>query len=101
MQFCIVQLFQQMDAFGVPLTNEFDCQLYQRTTLFRCVSSQCISHSVSVIHECTPTCVFKHVTTTTSVERHPVDVHKLAFQNDFANDIYCLNRYCMHSLDTH
>ena len=26
--FCIIQAFEPMDSFGVPLTNEYDCPLY-------------------------------------------------------------------------
>ena len=58
--YCMVQLFQPMDSAGTPLHNEFDCPLLQLTNVFYCVPSDCINMSVSVIHECTNSCVFQH-----------------------------------------
>ena len=42
----IVQVLQPMDSFGIQLTDEFECSLFQQTSRFRCVSSQCIRTSV-------------------------------------------------------
>ena len=56
--YCVIQLYEPMDSIGIPVQNEFDCPLYD---LFRSVPSHCICHAVSVLHECTPSCVFKRV----------------------------------------
>lgn len=63
-----------------------------------CVPSICISHSVSVMHECSVSCVFRHVNTTATVERREVRTRKLCFVHDFSNNLYSLNVYCMHSI---
>ena len=47
---CIVQVLQPMDSFGIQLTDEFECSLFQQTSRFRCVSSQCISRFVTNAH---------------------------------------------------
>ena len=94
---CIVQLFERMDSFGVQICNEYDCPLLTLTNLFRCISSTAISHSVSVVHECSTTCTFSHTQTTTIMERTYVPSQKLKFVHDMSNSMYALNVYCMHS----
>lgn len=96
--FCVVQQAEQMDSFGIPVCNEYDCPLLTLSNLFRCVPSICISHSLSVMHECSVSCVFRHVNTTATVERREVRTRKLCFVHDFLNNLYSLNVYCMHSI---
>ena len=54
--YCIEQLFEPMDSFGIPITNDYDCPLLSLTYLFHCIPAHCILQSVSLIHECSPTC---------------------------------------------
>ena len=96
--FCVVQLFEHLDSFGDQICNEYDCPLLTLTILFRCVPSTAISHSVSVVHECSRTCVFKHTDTTTIMERTHVQARKLKFVHDLSNNMYAFNVYCMHSV---
>ena len=96
---CVVQILEHMDCFGAQLYNEYDCPLLTLIPSFHCVFSHCISHSVSVAHECSSTCIFtKNTSTSTSIiERQPVQSHsKLCFHHDFSNNLYALNVYCMH-----
>ena len=88
--FCVVQLLEHMDCSGVQVCNEYGCPLL---SLFQFVPSDCISHSVSVVHECSSTCVFRRINTTTIVERKHV---KSCFVHDLSNNLYALNVYCMH-----
>ena len=60
--YCVIQLFESVDTFGTQVINEYDCPLLSLTCLFRCVSPHSIIQSVSIVHECTPTCIVKHVT---------------------------------------
>ena len=83
--FCIVQIFEHMDALGLPIFNEYDCPLLNITSLFRCVPSTTIAHSVSVHHECSSTCTFTRALATTVVKREHVVSQKLNFVHDFAN----------------
>ena len=99
--YCIVQLYEPMDTFGIPVINEFDCPLLSLTNLFRCVLSYTISQSVSVIHECTPSCTFQRLNTATQVEREVVVSQNLSFQHDFCNNnLYSFDIYCMHSSES-
>ena len=84
-----------MDSFGTPLNNEYDCPLYSLTDLFHCVQSLCINHTVSVVHECSSSCMFKSLPVGTQVKRQTVMSHKLTFDHDFCNNIYSRNLYCM------
>lgn len=97
--YCIIQLFEPMDNFGTPLTNEYDCPLLSLTGLFRCVSSYSVVQTVSIIHECTSTCTIKHVATTSQVERLSIESQKDVFVHDYTNNLFSLNIYCMHSSD--
>jgi len=87
----MIQLYQPMDLLGTPVLNEYDCPLYTITDVFHTVPSGCISHTVSVLHECTDSCVFKRVDVQTHVERETVTSHKLVFDHDFCNNIYSRN----------
>ena len=95
--YCIVQLYEPMDVSGAPLCNEFDCPLFSLTNLFRCVPSTSIFQSVSIIHQCTSTCMCKLLSDTTQIERQTVTKQMLTFVHDFCNHLYCFNIYCMHS----
>ena len=95
--YCMVQLFQPMDSAGTPLHNEFDCPLLQLTNVFYCVPSDCINMSVSVIHECTDSCVFQHQDRLRRYERELIaDKNAVVFQHDYSNTLYSFNVYCMH-----
>ena len=87
-----------MDSYGILVTNEFDCPLLSLTILFRCIPSHSVMQTVSIVHEYTPSCVFKHNNTTTQVERETVVSQKLLFVHDYSNNIFSFNVYCMHSL---
>ena len=84
----IVQLFEPMDSFGTPLSNDYDCPLLSLSSLFRCVFSTFIMQSVSIMHECTPTCVVKQVNSAMQVERHSIISPKYVFVHDFCNCLY-------------
>ena len=92
-------LFESVDTFGTQVINEYDCPLLSLICLFRCVLPHSIIQSVSIVHECTPTCMVKHVTTTSQVERLSVRSQKRMFVHDFGNTLYSFNIYCMHSSD--
>jgi len=96
--YCIVQMYEPMDNFGIPILNEFDCPLFSLTNLFRCVVSNSILQSVSIIHECTSSCMLKRVNTASQVEREVVVEQKLQFEHDYCNNnLYSCNMYCLHS----
>lgn len=93
----MVQLLQRLDSMGTALCNEVDCPLLQLTNVFHCVSSNCIQKSVSIHHECSNSCIFKHGTGSKTIERENVSFkNNLTFHHDYTNNIYCLNVYCMH-----
>ena len=81
LSYCVIQLYQRMDSFGTPLNNLFQ--------------SLCVNHTVSVVHECSSSCMFKSLPVGTQVERRTVMSHKLTFDHDFCNNIYSRNLYCM------
>ena len=98
--YCIVQLFEPMDSFGIPITNDYDCPLLSLTYLFHCIPAHCILQSVSLIHECSPTCNLQCINTSSTVERLSVSSqkHTCMFVHDFSNNLYSFNVYCMHSV---
>ena len=61
--------------------------LLTMTDLFRCIPS----HSpVSVIHECSSSCTYTHIHTTTILERESVDSHHLLFLHDLSVCFECV-----------
>lgn len=97
--FCIVQLFQSVDCSDTQVCNEYDCPLFLRTNVFQRLPSHCISHSISIVHECTASYSFKRADTATRIEREDILSRKVVFEHDFCNNLYCYNIYCMHSVD--
>ena len=95
--YCIIQLFEPMDTFGISVSNEYDCSLLSLSCIFRCVFAHCVLQSVSVVHECTSTCMVKNATSSCIIERISVSSQKQLFVHDYTNNIYALNIYCMHS----
>ena len=97
--YCVVQLFEPMDSFGIPISNDYDCPLLSLNYfLFRCIPAHCILQSVSQIHECSPTCDLQCVNTSSTVERLFVSSQKHMFVHDFSINLYSFNVYCMHSV---
>ena len=84
-----------MDVNGEPIQNEFDCPLLSFTNLIYCIPSNFVKHSVSVVHECSHTCMYISALTSKKVEHEGVDVSELVFTHDWSNNLYCLNIYCM------
>ena len=71
--FCLVHMLEPIDSFGIPILNEFDCPLLTLIPQFKCISSDCIIQSISVIHQCSSSCKFTLTNIPTIVERHLVD----------------------------
>ena len=93
----IVQLFEPMDSFGTQLSNYYDCPLLSLSCLFQCVFSTSIMQSVSIMHECTTTCVVKQVNRAVQVERHSILSRMNVYVHGVCHNLYSLNIYCMHS----
>ena len=69
--YCIIQLFQPMDTFRISVSNEYDCPLLSLSLAFFVVLQ-----SVSIIHECTSTCMVKNVTSSCIIEHLSVSSQK-------------------------
>ena len=98
-RYCFIQVFEPMDSLGTTMLNEYECPLYSLTNLFRCVPSDCIKHSVSLLHECTPSCTFKQANAESQIERENVVNQQLVFEHDYNSNIYSLNIYCMNHIE--
>lgn len=96
--FCLVQVFELLEMHGVPLTNNYDCPLLELTSHVKTITPATIVSPVSIVHECTDSCVFVNSNTRRRVERCDIVVNKLVFQHDSSNTLYCLNIYCMNTV---
>ena len=90
--FCLVHMLEPIDSFGILILNEFDCPLLTLIPQFKCISSDCIIQSISVIHQCLSSCKFTNIP-----ERHQIDQDMLCYVHDYDANIYALNVYCMQS----
>lgn len=84
-----------MDADGEPILNEFDCPFLTFSNLIYCIPSTSVKRSVSVVHECSNTCMYTTDLTSKTVEHEGVDVSEVVFKHDWSTNLYCLNIYCM------
>ena len=77
-------------------TMIFDCPLLMLMKDNVCVIPTSLVHSISFVHQCSSTCVFKETIARKLVEREPIQSHRIVFEHDLSNDnILCLNNYCM------
>ena len=77
------------------LYNDCDCPLLMLTKDIDCVNPTSLMCSVSVVHQCFGSCVFRERVSRTVVEREAIESHRIVFEHDWSNDIFCLNNYCM------
>lgn len=93
--YSIVQVLQSIDCFGEYIHDEFDCPLLSLTDLLYCIPSKSITHSVSVVHNCTSSCTFLSSSSTKTVEHELIATTQLVYHHDPANKMFCFNVYCM------
>ena len=82
--FRVIQRLEYMNYHRVQVCNDYDCPLLSLTTVFHCVPSHCISHSVSAVHVCSSTCTFRTIESTIIFEREHVRSQKLVFVHDIS-----------------
>lgn len=75
--------------------NDFDCPLLILTKDIDCVTPTSLVRSVSIVHQCSSSCVFKETVSRTLVEREAIESRRIVFEHDWSNDVFCLNNYCM------
>ena len=93
--YCIMQLFEPMDSFGIPITNDYDCPLLSLTNLFHCIPAHYILQSISVIHECSPTCNLQCVYTSSTVERLSVSAETCLYMTSVIMYIHLMYTVCI------
>ena len=79
------------------ILNDFDCPLLSLTKTLYFATPKSLVCSVSVVHECSSSCVFRRQrSSATTVEREKVlNESSLVYEHDWSNEIVCLNMYCM------
>ena len=96
-QYCFVRLMEGMDVNGQCMVNDYDCPLLSLSSQIVTVAPSAVHTAVSVMHECTSTCLFDNSNTRQTLERediHTIHMH-LSYTHDWTNTFYCLNIYCM------
>ena len=86
-----------MDNLGEHIMNDYDCPILMMADILFCIPSVSVSHSLSVVHECTNTCVFVSGLASKKVEHEEVNCTQLCYEHDWSNNMYSLNVYCMSS----
>ena len=93
--FCIVNTFEYVYAGTDLLYNDFDCPLLMLTKDIEYVDPTSLVRSISIVHQCSSSCVFKETVSRMLVEREAIESHRIIFEHDWSNDMFCLNNYCM------
>ena len=93
--YCIVREMQVININSEPIRNDFKCPLFFMTSTINTIEPLSVTTCVSIIHECTDTCLFAETTSTHRVERENTEKRQLTFKHDYTNNCYCLNIYCM------
>ena len=75
----LVRTFEKIVCMGEELKNEFDCPLLEKKERYIAIPTIDVVQSVSILHECTPTCTFSRKTHSTSiVERENIELNTLS-----------------------
>ena len=77
------------------ICNDLDCPLMLLIREVSCISPSQNLHSVSILHECTNSCILKQVSCSKRVECEDIQTTQTEFIHDWNNDTFCLNVYCM------
>lgn len=72
---CIVNTFAYVFTGTELLYNDFDCPLLMLKKDNVCVIPTSLVHSISFVHQCSSTCVFKETIARKLVEREPIQSH--------------------------
>ena len=95
-RYCMVQhMDPHMVASGQPCLNQFDCPLLTLTKVIRVLSPAAIVRAISVVHQCTSTCVVDSMHIAARMERQRVSENTLRLKHDWSNTVYCYNVYCI------
>ena len=70
--FCIVRYMEPVMIGTALRLNQFDCPLFTLMNILRVLPSVNISCSISVVHQCSTTCVLKEKAVETTLEGHRV-----------------------------
>ncbi len=98
--YIIINIFECIQAGGIPITNEVDCPLLEKTGKFEVVSPVYILGSISVIHACDSSCTFTFNQQTT-IEREEVAVKYFrTVKHNYNNSMYFINLYCTNHYST-
>ena len=66
--------------------------------LLFCIPADCVSHAISVVHECTNTCKYVSSSSSQRIEHEDVSISQLLYKHDYSNKMYCLNVYILYSI---
>ena len=84
-------MVQHMDphmvASGQPCLNQFDCPLLTLTKVIRVLFPAAIVRAISVVHQCTSTCVVDSMHIAARMERQRVSENTLRLKHDCRNSI--------------
>ena len=94
-RYCLVRLLEEITTDEATLLNSFDCPLINLTNIIYCVPSTFVSHSVSIVHQCTDSCKISRRDTIYQVEQEQLKLPSLVYTHDWSNTMYCLNVYFM------
>ena len=95
--FCIVGRLEICKLGNDIINNEFNCPLLELSHRCDVIESSCILDTVSIIHECGPSCRVQSPARM-CVEREKVTVTTVKrVDHDNKNTFYCFNVYCVHN----
>ena len=93
--YCIVRHLEPLMVGTTPQLNQFDCPLLTLTNILRVLPSVNNFCSVSVVHQCSTTCILKEKAVDTRLERHRVTQNTFFLLHDWSNTVYCYNLFCI------
>ena len=92
---CLVQKLKwQLTPGGELVRNDLDCPRLLLTQEIYGIPSLSIFKSVSIVHECTNSCVLVECAAQFDLEREQVEKTKLLYKHDFSNNRFCYNIFC-------
>ena len=78
-----------------PMASQLCNHLVELSNDVFTTSSDSILKAVSIVHDCSNTCVFQESASVQTMERERVVCNQLEYHHDWTNRLYCFNVYCI------
>ena len=85
LRYCLIQVMEPVTGLdGEFITNDLECPLLTLSKSICAVHPICVLSSISVVHQCTGSCIFVERLSSANVERESISRKVLVYEHDWS-----------------